>query len=131
MKKLSLVSAFIFALAAPAMADPAAGMWKTKADDNGNFGHVKIAPCGAKVCGVLVKSFDGAGKPLASDNIGRKIIWNMVPEGDGSYSKGKVWAPDRDKTYRAKMTLSGNKLAVSGCVMGGLVCRASDWTRVK
>ncbi len=131
MKKLSLVSAFIFAMAAPAMADPAAGMWQTKADDNGNFGHVQIAPCGAKICGVLVKSFDAAGKPLASENIGRKIIWNMEPQGDGNYTKGRVWAPDRDKTYRAKMTLSGNDLAVSGCVLGGLICRASDWTRVK
>ena len=55
----------------------------------------------------------------------------MVPSGGGTYSGGSVWAPDRDKTYRGKMQLSGDDLAVSGCVLGGLICRASDWRRVK
>ena len=51
--------------------------------------------------------------------------------GDGTYSSGKVWAPDRDKTYKAKMVLDGNALGVSGCVLGGAVCRESMWSRVK
>jgi uncharacterized protein (DUF2147 family) len=52
----------------------------------------------------------------------------MTAEGDGEYSGGKIWAPDRDKVYSSKMALSGETLEVSGCVL--VVCRAQSWTRV-
>ncbi|MEZ5887009.1 MAG: DUF2147 domain-containing protein [Paracoccaceae bacterium] len=129
-RKLALAAAMSF-LAGAAFADPVEGVWKTKPDDNGNFGHVQIAPCGAKLCGVLIKAFDGAGAEKASENIGKQIVWDMVANGDGTYGGGKVWAPDRDKTYKSKMSLSGDTLSVSGCVLGGVICRASDWSRVK
>ncbi len=116
--------------AGAALADPVEGMWSTKPDDNGNFGYVQIAPCGPAFCGTLVQSFDGTGAKMASDNIGKQIVWDMVAIGDGAYESGKVWAPDRDKTYNATMQMSGTTLSVSGCVMGGLICRASEWTRV-
>lgn len=112
-------------------ADPVEGIWKTKPDDNGNFGYVQIKPCGAALCGTLIQSFDGTGAKLASDNIGKQIVWDMRAAGGGSYTDGKVWAPDRDKTYNSTMQMSGNTLAVSGCVLGGLICRASDWTRIE
>jgi uncharacterized protein (DUF2147 family) len=112
-------------------ADPAEGVWQTKPDDNGNFGHIEIKPCGPALCGTLIQSFDGAGAVLESDNVGKRIVWDMVAVGDGTYVDGQVWAPDRDKTYNAKMALAGSTLSVSGCVLGGLICRASDWTRVK
>ncbi len=111
--------------------DPAEGVWKTLPDDNGNFGYIEIKPCGPALCGTLIQSFDGAGVDMESENVGKQIVWDMMPAGDGYYADGKVWAPDRDKTYTAKMQLSGETLAVSGCVLGGLICRASDWTRVK
>jgi len=129
MKKLGLIFAFIFALAAPAFADPVEGTWKTAKDDNGNFGHIEISMCGAKVCGILVKSFDSSGAPLATENIGKAIIWDMVPQGDGYYSGGKVWSPDRDKTYSSKMTMKGSSLAIKGCVFG--ICRnGGKWSRI-
>jgi uncharacterized protein (DUF2147 family) len=131
MKKLILSAALTFAAGAALAADPVEGMWKTKPDDNGNFGHVQIAPCGDKLCGVLVKAFDGAGAEMASDNIGKRIVWDMVANGDGTYGGGKVWAPDRNKTYKSKMALNGDTLSVSGCVLGGAVCRDSAWSRVK
>ena len=112
-------------------ADPAEGVWTTKPDDNGNFGYVEIKPCGPAFCGTLIQSFDGTGAVLQSDNVGKKIVWDMMAAGGGSYEGGKVWTPDRDKTYNASMQMNGNTLAVSGCVLGGLICRASDWNRVK
>ena len=111
-------------------ADPVEGIWQTKKDDNGHYGHVQIKPCGAAFCGTLVKAFDGDGKSIPSDNIGKKIVWDMVAYPDGLYDDGQVWSPDRDKTYNADMTLSGNSLAVRGCVLG--ICRdGGTWKRVK
>lgn len=125
-----LAAALVF-VAGAALADPAEGVWKTKPDDNGNFGHVEITPCGAAICGTLIKSFDASGTEMASENVGKRIVWDMVAKGGGAYGGGKVWAPDRNKTYNSKMELKGDRLAVSGCVLGGIICRASDWNRVK
>ncbi|WP_127903402.1 DUF2147 domain-containing protein [Solirhodobacter olei] len=131
MKRL-LIVALALAIAAPAFAaDPVVGIWKSKPDDNGNFGYIRVAPCGARICGVLIKSFDKAGKPMASPNIGRKIVWDMKAEGGGAYGAGKIWAPDRNQTYASKMELKGDVLTVKGCALFGLVCRGQDWTRVK
>ncbi|MFC2968598.1 DUF2147 domain-containing protein [Acidimangrovimonas pyrenivorans] len=132
MKKLALAALLLAGLAAPVLADPVEGTWQTKPDDNGNFGYIQIVPCGAKYCGTLIKSFGPDGKVLDSPNTGKRIVWDMVAQGNGAYGDGKIWSPDRDKTYSSKMQLTGNKLAVSGCVLGGLICRnGGNWTRVK
>ena len=128
-KKLVLAAVLSFGAGA-AFADPVEGVWKTKADDNGNFGYVQIKPCGAAFCGTLIKAFGADGKEKASDNIGKRIVWDMVAYPDGLYDDGQIWSPDRDKTYNSDMTLSGNKLSVRGCVIG--ICRdGGTWTRVK
>jgi uncharacterized protein (DUF2147 family) len=130
MKTLLFATALVLS-AGQAVADPIEGLWKTQPDDNGKFGYVQIAACGAKICGVLVKAFESSGAETPSDNIGKQIVWDMSPSGAGTYGGGKVWAPDRNKTYKGKMQLSGDDLAVSGCVLGGMICRDSDWKRVK
>ncbi len=130
MKKLILASILTLSAGAAWAADPIEGLWQTAKDDNGNFGHIDVKPCGPAFCGILVKSFDSAGAPLESENIGKQIIWDMVAYGDGQYDDGKVWSPDRDKTYDSKMILSGDTLTVKGCVM--FICRdGGTWTRVK
>lgn len=131
MKRILILLAVVIGMASPAFAaDPLEGVWQTAPDDNGNYGHVQVSPCNGKLCGVLIKSFDSSGKSTASENIGKRIIWDMVPQGNGKYGKGKVWSPDRDKTYKSKMQMNGSRVAVSGCVLG--ICRdGGNWTKVK
>jgi uncharacterized protein (DUF2147 family) len=130
MKKTFGLAAAFALLATVAAADPVEGVWQTKADDNGNFGHIQIKPCGAAFCGTLIKAFDSAGKEIDSPNVGKRIVWDMVAYGDGFYDDGKIWSPDRDKTYNSQMTLTGDSLAVEGCVLG--ICRdGGTWKRVK
>ncbi|SHJ12624.1 Uncharacterized conserved protein, DUF2147 family [Wenxinia saemankumensis] len=116
-------------LALPALAQNAEvlGTWRTQPDDNGNYGLVDISVCGDAYCGVLVRSFDGAGNELDSPNTGRQIIWDMRPYGNGHYDDGQIYAPDRDSTYASEMDLAGNTLTVRGCFIG--ICRAQTWTR--
>lgn len=129
MRSVLLAAAFAM-FGGAALADPVVGIWQTRPDDNGSFGHVKIDPCGTAFCGVLVRAFDSAGKPMESPNLGKRIVWDMVNKGDGRYADGKVWSPDRDKTYNSRLRLSGDALSVSGCVLG--ICRdGGTWTRVK
>ena len=130
MKLTAIATALITGMAMPALAqDASLGIWKTTPDDNGNYGYVEIAPCGEKICGVLVRAFNGSGTEIPSNNIGKPIVWDMQPQGNGAYAKGKIWSPDRDKIYSSKMQMTGDSMAVSGCVLG--ICRdGGTWTRV-
>ena len=127
-RKLAVAAALAL-VATPTLADPVLGLYKTQPGDDGNYGHVQLYDCDGSVCGVIRAAFDSAGNALESDNIGKRMIWDVEAQGDGSYSGGKIWAPDRDKVYSSKMSLSGNNLEVSGCVL--VVCRAQSWTKVQ
>lgn len=111
--------------ATAALADPVEGVWQTEVDD-GAYAHVAIAPCGAKLCGTIARTFNAGGE-YASPNIGKPIVWDMVAKGDGAYGEGKIWQPSTDKIYRSKMALSGDVLKVSGCV--GPICKGQTWSR--
>jgi len=133
-KTASILTLCGFALgimAGAAAADPVHGTWKTVPDDNGSYGHIQVKPCGDKICGTLVKAFDKDGKAGGQEHIGKNIVWDMSANGGGKYSGGKIWAPDRDKTYKSKMELlDNNNLKVSGCI--AFICRdGGTWIRVK
>ena len=102
------------------------------ADVNGTWlrdtgaSQVKFAPCGGAVCGNLVWLKPGVETPA---KVGQKIFYDMKPSGADTWS-GSAFNPDDGKTYTGKMSLSGNTLTTSGCVMGGLICKSTTWTRV-
>ncbi|OYW52108.1 MAG: imidazoleglycerol-phosphate dehydratase [Rhodobacterales bacterium 12-65-15] len=129
MKAFALTAALLL-VGTTALADPVEGVWQTVKDDNGNYGHVEIKPCGPAFCGTLIAAFDGTGAQIDSPNVGRAIVSDMVAYPDGLYDDGTIYSPDRDKTYNGDMTLSGDSLAVRGCVFG--ICRdGGTWSRVK
>ncbi len=127
MKKTLLGCVAVIALAGMASADPLEGTWRTAPDDNGNTGLIIVAPCGAALCGTLTTAYDTSGVVMQSPNVGRQIISETVSQGGGQY-RGRVYSPDRDRTYNSRLTLNGNTLSVSGCVLG--ICRdGGTWTR--
>ncbi|KUJ76856.1 imidazoleglycerol-phosphate dehydratase [Ruegeria marisrubri] len=132
MNRVILASVLGFGLAGAVQADPVEGIWKTAEGEEGGYLHVEIAPCGSAICGTINNAFKSSGDLSADyEHLGKQIIWNMLPDEEGYYSGGKIWAPDSDKTYRSKMALEGDSLTVKGCVAGGLICRGQVWTRIK
>ena len=125
----ALAVAVVTGMAGAALADPVEGVWQTQPGDDGGFGHVRIAPCGAALCGTLERAFDSAGRAQTTETVGRQIVWDMVAQGGGAYGDGKIFAPDSGKTYASKMALEGDRLKVSGCVIG--ICRSQTWARVE
>ncbi|UWQ31594.1 DUF2147 domain-containing protein [Leisingera sp. M527] len=128
MKHLLAGLAVAIGLAGAAAADPVLGVWKTQADD-GSYAYIQMDKCGAAVCGKIARTFNSEGE-YKSPNIGKTLVIDMVPNGDGSYA-GKVWRPSNDKIYIGKMDMSGDSLALRGCVAGGLICSKQRWTRIK
>ncbi|MDN5785888.1 DUF2147 domain-containing protein [Pseudorhodobacter sp.] len=126
MKKL-MIAAALTLMAGVAHADPVEGTWKTQVDD-GAYAYVKFAPCGGKLCAVIARTFKDSGE-YKSPNLGKRLVWDMSPNGGGAYSGGKIWQPSTGKEYKSKMTLEGNTLNVSGC--WGPICKKQVWSRVK
>ena len=128
MNKFAMAAIAVILSAGMGAAEPLLGTWRTAADDNGNSGLIKVDRCGAQLCGTMIKAYGPSGKEIQSDKIGTTIISETVSRGGWEY-RGKVYSPDRDKTYKSKLMLNGNTLAVSGCVIG--ICRdGGTWTKV-
>lgn len=63
MPKVFLFAAILIATANAALAaDPVEGLWKTALQDDGGYGFVQIAPCGAAFCGTLIKGCERRGR---------------------------------------------------------------------
>lgn len=127
MKTIVILAAALLAFASTASAQDANGIWQTEVDD-GNYAHITIAPCGDAVCGVISRTFNADGE-FQSENIGKTLVIDMVPQGDGAY-EGSVWRPSNDKIYFGKMNVEGDALRLRGCIAGGLLCSSQNWARV-
>ena len=58
--------------------------------------------------------------------VGQRVFFDMKPNGANSWA-GSAFNPEDGKTYTGKMTLDGNKLTTSGCVMS-VICKSTTWT---
>lgn len=127
MKITGMAFGLVLAAVTPAFAaDPVEGIWQTQVDD-GAYAHVQIAPCGQTICGTIARTFKAGGE-YKSENLGKPIVWDMVPQGGGAYKQGKIWQPSSGKIYNSKMSLEGDHLKVSGCV--GPICKGQTWVRI-
>ncbi len=131
MKKLLLMIALLL----PGLANAAVltGVFQTAPGDTGKFLHVQMGPCAddaSKTCGTIIRVYNAdASMDTESENIGKPIVWDMEDKGNGKWGGGKIWAPDRDKTYNSKMRIEGNLLKVEGCV--AIFCRSMTWQKVQ
>jgi uncharacterized protein (DUF2147 family) len=119
---LAVFAATSLLAASPASAGDPSGVWLR---DNGNS-RVKIAPCGGGAyCGSIVWLKDKSGPA----KIGQRVFFGMKPDGENQWA-GSAFNPEDGETYSGYMTLSGGRLKTQGCVMGGLICRSVNWTKV-
>lgn len=127
--KGTFILAFLALAQAPTVsaAQDASGLWRTEATDQGHL-EVRIVPCGAALCGKIVRAVDTAGQSAPYPHTGRQMIWDMQPDGNGVWSGGKIWDPRNDRTFNSKMALTGRALTVSGCFLG--ICQSQVWRAV-
>lgn len=130
LKKLSIKQAIaaitLMCATAGVQAADVIGVWITEKSDTGSSMAVEIFDCDGKLCGKAIDVFDAPNR----DSVGLEIIKNMTQKSDTSFNKGKIYAPDTKKWYKSKMSLQNDDtLKVSGCVLGGVICRSQTWTR--
>ena len=54
----------------------------------------------------------------------------LLKAAGGNKYTGSITDPATDKTYSGKATLTGSTLKMSGCVLGGLICKSQTWSKL-
>ena len=81
--------------------------------------------------GKHVQSYScGGGLGLKVVKTGQVIMCGAKSQGGGTY-KGTLTSTEDGKDYSGTATISGDSLELSGCVLGGLICKNETWSRVK
>jgi len=123
MLRAFMCAAILAATIPQALASDVKGEW-TRADGKTK---VRFVNCGGDaVCGAITWLRDSSSPA----KVGQQVFFDMKPSGENAWA-GRAFNPDDGKTYSGKMTLSGDRLVTAGCVLGGLICKSFNWTRVK
>ena len=128
---LAAVALFLLAGAAHAQSQDPSGTYLSESGDT----RVRIARCGSAYCGTIV-AVQGEAKDVNNPDAGLKgrnlvgvqMISNIQPVGGGF--SGQLYNYKDGKTYTGKMSFEGKAMQLSGCVLGGLICRSQTWTKV-
>lgn len=112
------------------------GLWLTQS----RSAHIEVADCGdGTPCGTLVWIDFKAGDSGLDDRnpdttlhtrpLLGLLMLREFKEGGSSWRGGKIYDPEKGKTYRSNLKLKkDDTLQVKGCV--GPICQAQIWTRV-
>ncbi len=106
------------AAAGSAFAQSANGTWLRS-----NGAHVLAYDCGGGLGLKVVKSPE-AGK------VGKTIMCGGKKTADNKW-KGTVLNLDDGQKYSGYVSVSGSSLTLSGCVLGGIICKNDTWSRIK
>ena len=129
---LALALLLTVGMAGAAGAQDVSGTWLTESGTS----RVRISPCGGARCGTIVWT-QGDARDAKNPNpafqsrslVGVRMISDARLEG-ASWT-GQLYNPLDGRTYTGKMRLkSAGELELSGCVLGGLICRSQTWSRV-
>jgi uncharacterized protein (DUF2147 family) len=86
--------------------------------------RVKMAPCGEAICATNVWIKDPVKQ---SEKVGDRLVFKIAQKGDGWTGSG--YDPQRKLSLSATIKAYGDNMTTTGCVLGGMICRSTQWTR--
>jgi uncharacterized protein (DUF2147 family) len=86
---------------------------------------VRIAPCGQSICATNTWIKDAAKQ---GEKVGDHLVFTIKPNGDGWSGKG--YDPQRHLGFSATLKASDDRMVSGGCMLGGLMCKNTQWTRL-
>ena len=86
-------------------------------------GKIQSFKCGGGIGLKVVQSKDKA-------KVGKTIMCGAKSTGANKYT-GSIKNLEDGKTYAGKVQINGNTMSLSGCVLGGLICKTENWKRLK
>ncbi len=123
--------AWVMAAVPVAQAAELEGLWRTP-----KGWQVKIYKCGGGWCGRVMggTTMRDAHNPNPALRkrrvVGIDLFRGMRKQ--GKRYRGSLYNPKDGKTYTGTIEpLSTHKLKLSGCILGGIICKGQTWTRIR
>jgi uncharacterized protein (DUF2147 family) len=98
-------------------------------------GSVKVATsgCGNRLCGWVVwaspEALQDAREGGVQNLVGTQLLRDFRQTGRDLW-QGRLFVPDMGRTFYSTITrLDPQALKISGCILGGLICKAQVWHR--
>ncbi len=117
MMTVAVATGAAVAYVSAAQAGSANGMWLRS-----NGAHIQAFDCSGGLGLKVVKSPEPA-------KVGKTIMCGAKKTAENKW-KGTVLNLDDGQNYSGYVVLNGNSLTLSGCVLGGLVCKDDTWSRI-
>lgn len=94
---------------------------------------VRTHNCGALLCGNIVwagpKAIADARDAGVTNLVGTELLIGYHQSGANRWT-GQVYVPDEGHRFYSTIDVtSPNNLRISGCILGGLICKHQLWTR--
>jgi uncharacterized protein (DUF2147 family) len=87
-----------------------------------NGAHIQAFDCSGGLGLKVIKSPEAA-------KVGKTIMCGAKKTAENKW-KGSVLNLDDNQSYSGYVVLNGNNMTLSGCVLGGLVCKDDTWSRI-
>ena len=126
---IALLSALALVSAIPTLDTPI-GLWQNPA---GTI-RVRTAPCGDALCGAIAAATPTAEADArdagVTDLIGIQLLKDYRKIGSDRWA-GTVYVPDMGRSFSSRIVqLAPDTLKISGCLIGGWLCKSQIWKRV-
>lgn len=130
MRLLTIAMLLMFSSGAQAAMPPTAiGLWQ---NPKGTI-LVRTHSCGQRLCGHIVwagpAAITDARKAGVTNLIGTELLIDYRQSASNRWA-GQVYVPDEGRRFASTIEVkSENSLRISGCILGGLICKHQLWTR--
>ncbi|WP_238550691.1 DUF2147 domain-containing protein [Blastomonas sp. AAP53] len=106
------------------------GTWENPTGDV----RVVTHPCGEELCGKVSWASDLAKRDASAGGtpnlIGTSLLRNYRLTKPGHW-RGNVFVPDLGDTYYSTIKqLDADRIKISGCILGGLLCKSQIWRKI-
>ena len=85
---------------------------------------VRIAPCGGAICATNIWIKDARAQ---NENVGDRLVFRIAQ--DGGRWHGTAYDPQRKLSFSAKLKAEAETMTTTGCMLAGIVCNTTRWTR--
>jgi uncharacterized protein (DUF2147 family) len=93
---------------------------------------IQLGSCADAMCGIVTWATERAKRDArkgVDHLVGARLLTGFQRNSKGIW-KGKIFVPDYDIHVSGKIQpMDEDRLKVSGCALGGILCRTQIWTR--
>ena len=87
--------------------------------------RIAVTQCGDKFCAINT----WVKRPEGREKKGDELILDMKRISATKF-QGKAYDVRRQMTYGMTVTFQGDSMVTSGCVLFGVICKSTGWTRI-